>query len=255
VPRFLPDLAEQRNIAGFLDTETARIDALITKKRQIVGLLLLRWESRVREVALQSRWPVAPLRRLWTVTDCKHRTPSYAESGYPVVSRGDVTAGRIDLGRCHRFVDEIDFADLTEGDRRPARGDVIYSRNASIGIASYVDTDEPFTMGQDVCLIRSRQQDQLWLTYMLNSLGVDQLAQMKIGTTLDRVNIAQLLELKIPAPPPHVQSRESRKLDDESKQIDRLRRMLHMQIQLLQEHRQTLITAAVTGEIKLPEAV
>ena len=47
---------------------------------------------------------------------------------------------------------QADFEDLTEGPRHPRRGDMIYTRSVSIGIASFVDTDEPFTMGQDVCL-------------------------------------------------------------------------------------------------------
>ena len=35
----MPPLGEQRAIADYLDTETARIDALITKKRRLITLL------------------------------------------------------------------------------------------------------------------------------------------------------------------------------------------------------------------------
>jgi type I restriction enzyme S subunit len=247
-------LRHQRAIADHLDTETARIDALIESKRQLIGLIEERWAASLRWLAHDSNWPWVPLRRLWTVTDCKHVTPVYVPDGVPVVSPGDVKAGRIDLGRCHRFVDDRSFADLTSGGRRPVRGDIVYSRNASIGVASYVDTDEPFTMGQDVCLIRSTSQSQLWLTYMLNSVGVDQLQEMKIGSTFDRVNIRQLLELRIPAPDPSIQSAEAVRLDAQRSQLDALRSALSQQINTLQEHRQALITAAVTGELDIPGA-
>ena len=100
---------------------------------------------------------------------------------------------------CNRFVDEHEFADLTEG-RRPHRGDLIYSRNASIGIAAYVSTDEPFCMGQDVCLITSRGQDQRFLAYALNTVAMEQLDQSKVGSTFSRVNVAQIAELRIPTP-------------------------------------------------------
>ncbi len=252
MPLPLPSPRVQRAIADFLDAETARIDALITKKRELADLLEVRWQVMVRAVALSSGGPLVPLRRLWTVTDCKHRTPTYVEDGFPVVSPGDVTAGRLDLRQCHRFVSAVDFADLTEGGRRPHRGDIVYSRNASIGIAAYVETDEPFTMGQDVCLIRSQMEDQLWMTYMLNSVGVDQLAEMKIGSTFDRVNISQLLDLQLPAPPPDVQRFEAQRLDEERQRVDRLHSSLQAQITLLRERRQALITAAVTGELELP---
>jgi len=246
------DVAEQRAIADFLDAETARIDALITKKHDLKQRLEARWEARVRRVALMSGFPFVPIRRLWTVTDCKHRTPAYVDAGIPVVSPGDVAPGRLNLRECTRFVGVDDYRDLTAGVRQPNRGDVIYSRNASIGIAAYVDTDERFTMGQDVCLIRSQGQDQLWLMYMLNSVGVDQLQAIKIGSTFDRVNIAQLMDLRIPAPPVDEQTRQARRLDRDRQTLDRVRGHIDRQIALLRERRQALITAAVTGEITVP---
>jgi len=253
MPLDLPDRREQRAIADFLDAETARIDALIAKKRQQSGLLKERWESTVRSIASSAGTRV-PLRRAWTVVDCRHRTPDYVASGYPVVSPGDVVPGRLQLSRCHRFVDESDFLDLTAGRRRPVRGDIVYSRNASIGIAAYVDVDEPFTMGQDVCLIRSDGQNQLWLTYMLNSIGVDQLAEIKIGSTFDRVNISQLLDLQIPVPSVEIQATKAVRLDATRLRLDRVQVVLARQINMLHERRQALITAAVTGHLKIPGA-
>jgi type I restriction enzyme S subunit len=250
----LPLFEEQRRIADFLDRETARIDALVAAKQQMMELLEERWQTVVREVALHSGWPLVPLRRLWTVTDCKHTTPSYVPDGFPVVSPGDVTPGQLDLRSCHRFVNEADFNDLTEGGRRPRRGDIVYSRNASIGIAAYVNTDEPFTMGQDVCLIRSRTEYQPWLTYMLNSVGMDQLAEMKIGSTFDRVNISQLLDLQIPTPPYDWQITQTYRLDSENQRVNSLRLTLQEQIALLQEHRLALINSAVTGQLNISEA-
>jgi len=66
-------------------------------------------------------------------------------------------------------VDEGDYLDLTDGGWGPRRGDIIYSRNASIGIAAYVDTDRLSCMGQDVCLVTSEDQGRLYLSYVLNS--------------------------------------------------------------------------------------
>ena len=170
----VPPVAEQRAIADYLDTETARIDTLISKKRRLIELLQERWGVWVRNQLASLPNPALPLKRHWRVIDCKHRTPTYVEEGYPVVSPGDATPGRLDLRRAHRFVDESDYNDLASGYRQPKRGDIVYSRNASIGIASYVDTDEPFCMGQDVCLIQSNDMDQLFLMYALNSIGLDQ---------------------------------------------------------------------------------
>lgn len=246
LPLHLPGLAEQRAIADYLDAETARIDALIAKKQQLIHLLEERWGQYVRR-ELRSAGRVVPLKRGWTVTDCKHRTATYEPSGYPVVSPGDATPGRLDLSRCHRSVNQDDFADLTGGGRRPQRGDIVYSRNASIGIACYVDTDEPFCMGQDVCLITSRTNDCLFLAYALNSLGVDQLEELKLGSTFSRVNISQILELEVPLPSPEQQREAASRIDDRKRLHDRTLGAITRQVELLSEHRQALVTAAVSG--------
>ena len=252
IQMWVPPLEAQRAIAEFLDAETARIDALIAKKRRLIALVSDRFEAQVRHVlgALDAPW--LPLKRRWRVIDCKHRTPSYLDDGYPVVSPGDATPGRLDLSRAHRFVSEADYLDLAEPPRRPDRGTIIYSRNASIGIASYVDTDERFCMGQDVCLITSSDQDQLFLTYVLNSVGVDQLDEAKIGSTFNRVNVAQILEVSVPCPDPELQHELSRRFDHLSSLTEEARSSLARQIDLLVEHRQALITAAVTGELAVP---
>lgn len=245
MPVPVPPVEEQRQIVDLLDAETARIEALIEKKRRMVDLLEVRWARTVR-ARLGELAPVMPLKRRWRVIDCKHRTPSYVDDGYPVVSPGDISPGRIYLSRCERFVNETDFIDLTEG-RRPKRGDIIYSRNASAGIAAHVDTDDAFCMGQDVCLITSNYQDQRFLAYALNSVGADQLEPLKIGSTITRINVDQIGELRVPVPTPEVQKDIADALDAARALIDCTRETLGRQLELLREHRAALISAAVTG--------
>jgi type I restriction enzyme S subunit len=249
---YLPSLNDQRRIADSLDTETTRIDALIEKKRRMTELLEVRWASSVRD-RLNELAPIMPLKRRWRVLDCKHRTPAYVDEGYPVTSPGDISPGRIDLSLCQRFVDDADFADLTEG-RRPKRGDIIYSRNASAGIAAYVDTDAAFCMGQDVCLITSSEQDQRFLMYALNSMGADQLEPIKVGSTITRINVDQIGELKVPVPAVEIQRQVADALDLERERIDQLAQRVRRQIDLLGERRQTLITASVTGQLNIAKA-
>ncbi|MGW5667743.1 restriction endonuclease subunit S [Micromonospora sp. NPDC003776] len=270
----VPELEEQRCLADFLDAELNRLDALEKARRRQRELLVERWRTEViglvtsgtddranvRAVghpafdALPTTWDMLPLKRRWRIIDCKHRTPAYVADGYPVVSPGDVTPGRLDLTRAHRFVGEDDFRDLADDLRRPRRGDIVYSRNASVGIAAYVDTDEPFTMGQDVCRITSRDQNQLYLTHVLNSVATPQLEQMQIGSTFSRVNIGALLELQVPCPPRPEQDRIVARLDERQRQVDNLRRLLTEQIALMAERRQALITAATTGQIDVRTA-
>jgi type I restriction enzyme S subunit len=266
-----PPLLEQRRIADFLDAETARIDRLQRLRADHRSLVAERTRRRIEELAtghnrtsspstnpwipnVPEGWQVIPLKRRWNIVDCKHRTPTYVNDGYPVISPGDISPGRLDLSTAHRFVDEEEFSDLADGARRPRRGDIVYSRNASVGIAAYVDSDIPFTMGQDVCRITSPEQDQLFLTYVLNSVALAELQSLQIGSTFTRINIGTLLELSIPCPPPSEQREISRRMDEVSAFGELIDRTMDRQHRLLAERRQALITAAVTGQFDVSSA-
>ncbi|MFM9551246.1 restriction endonuclease subunit S [Streptomyces caniscabiei] len=267
----LPPLKEQRRIADFLDAETAQIDQLQRLRTRHRLLLAERTRQHIQELAvgrglpasssgnpwireIPDGWAVLPLKRRWHIVDCKHRTPEYVDAGYPVVSPGDISPGRLDLAVAHRFVGQQDFEDLADDVRRPRRGDIVYSRNASVGIAAYVDTDAPFTMGQDVCRITSSDQDQLFLTYVLNSVALAELESLQVGSTFTRINIGTLLELSVPCPPPDQQRDIAWRMDEVSAMGSALDQKIEQQLALFGERRQALITAAVTGQFDVSTA-
>lgn len=256
VPVLLPPLGEQRAIADYLDTETARIDALIAKKRDLLATSRERRRASLLHDIAEMRTLSVPLKRVARLIDCKHRTAEYVEDGYPVVSPGDVEAGPLDLSRCHRFVSHDDWRDLADGDRRPRRGDIIYSRNASVGLAGLVTTDDDFCMGQDVCIVRPNRADGdgRFLSFVLNTSGLDQIEAIKVGSTFFRINVAQIAELQVPGLPEREQDACVSRWELESRRTATIERRLAKQVALLVEHRQALITAAVTGELEVPGA-
>lgn len=81
LPIRVGDMGEQRAIADFLDAETARIDALITKKQELAPISVRRWSAELlKRLALSTTedgagpawipndlpdgWTVLPLKRL-----------------------------------------------------------------------------------------------------------------------------------------------------------------------------------------------
>ena len=134
------------------------------------------------------------------------------------------------------------------------RGDLIYSRNASLGSAAYVETDEPFCMGQDVCLLTSTG-DQLYLGYQLNSpIVLTQIDAVSVGSTFERINVAQIKNYLVARPPPAEQEAIAAFLDRETARIDALIAKVRDAIDRLKELRTALISAAVTGKIDVREA-
>src|SRR5262249_4139919 len=113
-------------------------------------------------------WLVTQVRRKLTVLDCKHRTVEFVDEGVPVVSIREVHGMEVDLSGAKRTTED-DYEAMIEGGRRPNLGDIIYSRNATVGDAALVASNERFCLGQDVCLIRPGVQHARFLLYLFRS--------------------------------------------------------------------------------------
>lgn len=269
----LPPLPTQKAIADFLDRKTAAIDALIEKKQKLLDLLAEKRAALINQAVtkgldpdvpmkdsgipwigeIPAHWEVVPLRRCTKVIDCKHKTPEYVDDGFPIVSTTEVKAGRLDLTSVTRWVGAADYRDMTDN-RTPARGDIIYSRNASLGAAAYVDTNEPFAMGQDVVLITAAQSDLLYLSYQLNSaVGMTQVDLACIGSTFKRINVGDIKKIQVCLPPPTEAAVIASHIDLELQRHGALQHCVEQHVTRLHEYRQALITAAVTGQVDISE--
>jgi len=116
-----PAVAEQRAIAAFLDTETARIDALITKKRRLIELLDERFRTQIDQVIGQG--PRIPLKRLVEYREGPGiMAHDFRDDGVPLVRVAGVAGPNVTLKGCNFLDPETvrsrwsHFA-LREGDR------------------------------------------------------------------------------------------------------------------------------------------
>jgi len=265
----LPDPPEQQAIAAFLDRETQRIDALVEKKKELVELLQEKRTALISHAVtkgldpnvrmkdsgvewlgkIPQHWEATPLRRHWDVLDCKHVTVPFFPDGIPLVSVSEVQGSMLDLSCAKRTTREyVDV--LVEGGRRPRRGDLIYCRNTSLGAAAYVNTNEELAMGQDVCLIRTKTQNNRFLNYQLHSTSAAyQTQRVLVGSTINRINVAVIRTLVLAVPPRDEQDRIVLLLDRETQRVDTMVEKVRRSIELLKEYRTALISAAVTGKI------
>ncbi len=269
----IPSMDEQRAIAGFLDRETARIDALIAKTEGLIELLKEKRNALVTHAVtkgiesnvtmkdsgidwmgdIPANWDLAALRRRWDVIDCKHVTVPFVSGGIPLASVRETQSFELDLSVAKCTTDEW-YELLIEGGRRPRPGDLVYCRNVSVGAAALVTTEERFAMGQDVCLIRSSLDNPRWLNYFLSSSAMShQLASVAVGSTFDRINISEIVSLCIPVVPKYEQDAISQYLDVETSKIDALVGKAREAIARLRELHTALTSAAVTGKLDVRE--
>ena len=140
---------------------------------------------------------------------------------------------------------------MIAGGRKPVAGDIIYSRNATVGEAALVEESEVFAMGQDVCLLRSyKNMDSEYLLHQLKSpLIKKQLDSLLIGSTFKRINVEDIRTFIVALPPHHEQSQIVQVLAGRTKDYDALVNDAESAIEPMKERRTALISAAVTGKI------
>jgi type I restriction enzyme S subunit len=268
----LPLAEEQSSIATFLDRETAKIDVLVAEQEKLIALLQEKRQAVISHAVTKgldtnvpmkdsgvewlgevpAHWEVCALKRHWTATDCKHVTAEFVEDGIPLASIREVQSRWVALEEAKRTT-EYFYRLLIEGGRDPRPGDLIFSRNATVGEVAQVHRDhEPFAMGQDVVLLRRAAEaaspDFLQLV-IRSSVVTQQLALCMVGSTFKRINVEEIRSLVIAFPPPDEQTTIANHLLSEAAGFDSLITEARTAITLLQERRTALISAAVTGQI------
>jgi len=92
------------------------------------------------------------------------------------------------------------------------------------------------------------------LFYVIHA-GRSELEITSTGNVLRILNTERLGNIRFPNPPPAEQTKIARFLDSESAKFDTLTTEAQRAIDLLQERRTALISAAVTGQIDVRGAV
>ena len=188
----LPERVEQIQIARYLAHIEKQTIGLIRNKRRLIALLNEEKQGIIQQAVtrgldpdvamkpsgvewlgeIPAHWYFGQLRRYWEVSDCKHLTVPFVDKGIPRASVSEVRDFELNLSQSKRTTSEW-YEHLVAGNRKPKRGDLVYCRNVSVGSCAIVNTDDVFALGQDVCLIRSHQQNQRFLNYLLHSPFMD----------------------------------------------------------------------------------
>lgn len=272
----LPPLLIQKAIADFLDRKTAAIDALIEKKQRLLALLAEKRSALINHAVtkgldpqvpmkdsgipwigeIPAHWEVKRLKFLVThIIDCHHSTPVYDEDApYPALRTADISPGFLDVENARR-VNATEFLHRI-GRLRPRTHDIIYSREGErYGIAALVPDGAEVCLAQRVMLLRcAAVHDAGYVMWTLNAdCTYQQMKQYVVGATSPHVNIGDIREAWLSVPPA-VEQRQINGVITQALVFQRkLSERIERHIARLQEYRQALITAAVTGQLDIPQ--
>ena len=268
----LPPIEEQSTIAGFIEHEAAKIDALVEEQKRLIELLKEKRQAVISQAVTKglnpnvpmkdsgvewlgkvpAHWEVGPMKRLWSVTDCKHITAEFVEDGIPLASIREVQGWQVALDDA-KCTTPVFYEQLIEGGREPLAGDIIFTRNATVGEAALVPDEAPiFALGQDVCLLRKLEgaySTPFMLRQLKSTVIERQLNEIMIGSTFKRINVEEIRGLLVCVPPPNEQHQIAAALAQQVGSLDELLDEAVAASVLLVERRSALISAAVTGKI------
>lgn len=288
LPIPLPTEDEERAIADFLDRETAKIDALVTKKRTVIErlkekrtALISRTVTRglpadaARAAGLDPHPKLKPsgiagigeVPVHWEVTRLMYTTEQArpimygivlpgpdVEDGVPIVKGGDVKPGRLTLESLSRTTPEIEGGYVRS---RLKAGDVVFSIRGTVGEAELVPEEiAGANLTQDAArLAPGSRTSGRWLLYVAKAKAiVDPLLSLSLGAAVRGVNIRDLKRTPILLPPADEQRAIVEWLDKQTTLLSDMMTKVEVAIQRLQEYRAALITAAVTGKIDVRKA-
>ena len=270
----MPSRAESTFIANFLDHETAKIDSLIEKQQQLIQLLKEKRQAVIShavtkglnpDVAMKdsgvewlgeipSHWGTVFLKMVIDVRDGTHETPAYVEptiNSYPLVTSKDVTGGWVDLSEC-KHISESDYRSIIKRSN-VAKGDILMPMIGTVG-SPVIVKDELEIAIKNLALFRTSDENlkiyNKFLYYFLNSEECNiQFILEGRGGVQNFVSLGTLRNLRLPYLSLNEQTEIADFLDYETTKIDHLINKVKQQIQLMQERRTALISAAVTGKI------
>lgn len=198
----LPPLPEQRRIARILD----HADALRAKRRQVLAHLESVTPAVFNEVLAGGAFPSKSLAEVADIWDCPHSTPKWTASGSICLRTPNLTRGGWNW-RDTRYVDEPQFQSRSKGGGAQA-GDIILSREGTVGVAAIVQPGMKVCMGQRLVQVRpdpAALHPEWALEYLLTALHPDRISKIMVGSTAQHLNVKDLRALPVPIPPMTVQ--------------------------------------------------
>lgn len=270
----LPPQSERAAVAEFLTAETAKIDALVEEQRRLIELLKEKRQAVISHAVTKGLNPHAPMKDSgiewigqipahWEVKPFRScidfqegpgiMAVDFQESGIPLLRVSSVQDRWATLDGCNYL-----SPDRVTGKWKHFRlseGDLLISASASMGTVCEVGPEIagaiPYTG-----LIRLRGIDRKMIKSYVRHLVVSnqfsiQIDLLKAGATIQHFGPTHLSQMTIARPPVEEQIVIAMHIDRENARLDSLVAEATHAIDLLQERRTALISAAVTGKINV----
>ena len=263
-----PPLPEQTQIAAFIDRETAKIDELLKAFNGLISLLKEKRQAVISHAVTKGLDPSVPMKDSgiewlgqvpahWEVKKVKNfaeilrgkftqrprNDPAFYDGDFPFIQTGDVTATKKYITEFTQTLNERGIA----VSKQFPKGTLVMTIAANIGDVAVLDFPAYFP-DSIVGLIPNEKSELMFLFYLMKAMRQPLEMNATVSTQMN-LNIEQIGSLSAACPSVVEQKKIFEYLDLETEKIDQLTSQAEMAIELLNERRTALISAAVTGKI------
>lgn len=265
-----PPRDEQRAIADFLDRETAQIDTLIARQQHLIATL------RERRTAVITRTvthgvgasPLKPVANRWLDKIPPHwqlsRFRFVAHIAAEMVDPADprwsneilIAPNHVESGTGRLLATETVADQGADSNKyRVRRGELVYSKiRPALNKAVIAPLDCLCSADMYPITLSAAVDPTFGLFYMLSQPVLDYVTERSMRVKMPKVNREELANLPWPLPPIDEQRAIGSAILEQTAAIDTLIQKSERLIELSQERRAALITAAVTGQIDVWKA-
>jgi type I restriction enzyme S subunit len=197
---------------------------------------------------LPREWRKSKLGSLcFKIVDGTHFKPIYTDEGVPFLRVTDVQSKDINFEKI-KYISHNEHRELIKR-TKPQRGDILYSKNGTIGIPKIVDWDWEFSIFVSLALIRVKDTDSLNDSYLFQCLKSnyikEQIRQRAKQGTVTNLHLEEIREFDIPLP----SLKEQRKIAEILTSVDKVIELTEVNIEKLKNLKKGMMQDLLTKGI------
>lgn len=250
----LPPIDEQKRIAARLNQQTATVElARKAAEEQLVAAKALpaAYLREVFECVEAKQWKSERVGNISSlIIDGPHVTPTYVSNGVPFLTVRNIVKRRIDFSETS-FISEADHEEFKKRGHAVS-GNILYTKDGTLGIPCVVETDREFSFFVSVALIKLKQEiaDPYFISFALESPRVlEQVELLGAGAGLKHMVLRSINALEVPLPPLSTQQRIAARIKAKMAQAESLKAMLSEQMKTVDRLPPALLRRAFNGEV------
>ena len=261
---YLPPIEEQKKIADILSTVDKKIafveeniNATEELKKGLMQKLLTEGightEFKDSELGrIPESWELKRLNSVCNkITDGSHFSPiANKNTGFYIATVKDMLLNTFNINTC-THIGENDFKLLEANGCKPENGDILFSKDGTIGKTFvYKDMEIPLVLLSSIAIIKPiyKVLDSSFTMHVLKSnIFYKQLNGLSSGSALKRVVLKAIKEIRIPLPALEEQKQIAEILSTVDKKLENLKEKK----QSFEELKKGLMQKLLTGEVRV----